>query len=95
MAKKVVQYQFSHKFKREYKRLPAEIRVRFDEKLILFLNNMSHSSLRVKRLQGTRNRWEGSVTESYRFTFEFHNDMVLFRAIGTHDILIRESRSKP
>ena len=63
MAEKIKRYQFSKKFKKEYKKLPQEIQTRFDEKLALFLNDMTHPSLRVKRLQGTRNRWEGSVTE--------------------------------
>ena len=27
----------------------------------------------------------------YRFTFEFSQDTLIFRAIGTHDILIKES----
>ena len=94
MAEKIKRYQFSKKFKKEYKKLPQEIQTRFDEKLALFLNDMTHPSLRAKRLQGTHNRWEGSVTESYRFTFEFSNDLVIFRAIGTHDILILESRSR-
>jgi len=48
---------------------------------------MLHPSLRVKRIQGTKNRWEGSVTMKYRFTFELIEDTIIFRAIGTHDIL--------
>jgi len=94
MVKKVSRYRFSEKFKKGYKKLPKEIQERFNEKLTLFLNDMSHPSLRVKRLQGTMDRWEGSISESYRFTFEFQKDTVIFRVIGTHDILIRESRPR-
>jgi len=50
---------------------------------------MTHPSLRVKRIQGTKHRWEGSITKNYRFTFQFIEDSVLFRTIGTHDILSR------
>lgn len=94
MAKKVDRYQFSKKFRKEYKKLPKEIQKRFEEKLSFFLNDMSHPSLRVKRIQGTQNRWEGSVTRSYRFTFEFYSDTVIFRAIGTHEILKQAGRNK-
>ena len=87
MVEKVTAFQFSKRFKKEYNDLPKEIQKAFDEKLALFLKKMSHPSLRVKRIQGTKNRWEGSITMKYRFTFEFLEDGVLFRAIGTHDIL--------
>ena len=91
MAKKVTTCQFSKRFKKEYNNLPKEIQKAFDQKLQLLLQNMSHPSLRVKRIQGTKTRWEGSVTMKYRFTFEFLENGLIFRAIGTHDILNRES----
>ena len=89
MVEKITAYQFSKRFKKEYNRLPKKIQKAFNEKLTLFLKEISHPSLRVKRIQGTKNRWEGSVTMKYRFTFEFLKDEVLFRTIGTHDILKR------
>ena len=76
-------------FKKEYNRLSKKIQKAFNEKLTLFLKEIFHPSLRIKRIQGTKNRWEGSVTMKYRFTFEFLKDEVLFRTIGTHDILKR------
>ena len=36
----------------------------------LFLKDTTHPSLRVKRIQGTKHRWEVSVTKNYRFNFE-------------------------
>jgi len=89
MVEKVTAFQFSKRFKKEYNNLPKEIQKAFDEKLSLFLKQTSHPSLRVKRIQGTKNRWEGSITMKYRFTFEFLKDGVLIRAIGTHDIFKR------
>ncbi len=87
MAKKITAYQFSKRFKKEYNNLPKKIQKTFDQKLQLFLKDISHPSLRVKRIQGTKDRWEGSVTMKYRFTFEFSENTLIFRAIGTHDIL--------
>jgi hypothetical protein len=49
----------------------------------LFLADMNHPSVRAKKIQGTRNRWKGSITMKYRFTFHFENSMVVFRMIGT------------
>lgn len=89
MVEKVITYQFSKRFKKEYKNLPIKIQKVFDKKLALFLKDLSHPSLRVKRIQGTNDQWEGSITMKYRFTFEFLQDVVLFRTIGTHDILER------
>jgi mRNA-degrading endonuclease RelE of RelBE toxin-antitoxin system len=90
MVEKVTAFKFSKRFKKEYNNLPKEIQKAFDEKLSLFLKQTSHPSLRVKRIQGTKNRWEGSITMKYRFTFEFIEGGILFRAIGTHDILKRD-----
>jgi len=87
MVEKITTYQFSKRFKKEYNRLPKKIQKAFNEKLTLFLKEISHPSLKIKRIQGTKNRWERSVTMKYRFTFEFLKDEVLFRTIGTHDIL--------
>ena len=87
MAQRVTAYQFSERFRKEYQSLPKEIQESFDKKLQLFLKNTFHPSLRVKRIQGTKDRWEGSVTMKYRFTFQLSDTTVIFRAIGSHDIL--------
>jgi mRNA-degrading endonuclease RelE of RelBE toxin-antitoxin system len=92
MAERITSYRFSNKFKKQYNALPDEIRQAFNKKLPLFLADMSHPSLRVKKIQGTHGRWEGSVTMKYRFTFHFDAATVVFRSIGTHDILISESK---
>jgi len=89
MVEGIKYFQFSSRFKKEYQKLPKEIQKTFDEKLSLFLKNPSHPSLRVKQIQGTKNRWEGSITMKYRFTFQFVKTGLIFRTIGTHDILNR------
>jgi mRNA interferase RelE/StbE len=91
MAEEITNYAFSSRFQKEYKALSKEIQEAFEKKLSLFLNNFHHPSLRVKRITGTIDRWEGSVTMNYRFTFQFEEGTVLFRRIGTHDILKKEN----
>ena len=92
MAQGVKSYQFSRRFRKGYRGLPKEIQEAFDQKLPLFLKDMAHPSLRVKRIQGTKDRWEASITMKYRFTFELSQGVLIFRGIGTHDILFKESR---
>lgn len=91
MVERIGGYTFSNRFKKEYKALSKEIQEAFDNKLALFLDNFNHPSLRIKRITGTIDRWEGSVTMNYRFTFQFEAGKVLFRRIGTHDILKKEN----
>jgi len=74
-------------FNKDFKNLPYHIHKIFEKKIKLFLENISHPSLRVKKLQGYENRWEASITMFYRFTFEIHKDYYLLRRIGPHDIL--------
>ncbi len=92
MVEKVATYRFSKQFKKEYADLHREVQEAFDKKFRLFLNNIHHPSLRVKKIKGTENRWEGSVTMNYRFTYQISEDTVLFRRIGTHDLLNREQK---
>jgi mRNA-degrading endonuclease RelE of RelBE toxin-antitoxin system len=89
MVKRITSYQFTKRFKKEYQTLPKEIQDNFDKKLSLLLEEIFHPSLRAKRIQGTKNRWEGSITMKYHFTFELHGNKAIFRTIGTHDILSR------
>ena len=89
MVERITSYQFTKKFKKEYQTLPKEIQDNFDKKLALLLEDIFHPSLRVKMIQGTKYRWEGSITMKYRFTFEMHGKKAIFRTIGTHDILSR------
>ena len=91
MAGRMKGYRFSDRFRKQYQALPPDIRKAFQQKLVLFLADRHHPSLRVKKLQGVEIRWEGSITMKYRFTFHLDDDIVVFRTIGTHDILARES----
>jgi mRNA interferase RelE/StbE len=76
-------------FKRDFRELPTAIQELFQKKLGLFMQNLRHPSLRVKKLQGFENRWEASINMFYRFTFEIHKEHYLFRRIGPHDDVLR------
>lgn len=76
-------------FKKDYNHLPAHVQKTFDNKIRLFIEDINHPSLRVKKMRGHKNRWEASITMFYRFTFEVHADHYLLRRIGPHDNVLK------
>ncbi len=76
-------------FKKDFKRLPKSVQEKFGEKFRLFMENIRHPSLRVKKMEGHKNRWEASIDMFYRFTFEIHDDFYILRRIGPHDNVLK------
>jgi mRNA-degrading endonuclease YafQ of YafQ-DinJ toxin-antitoxin module len=74
-------------FDRDFEELPTRIKTLALKKFTILLQNPHHPSLRVKKMEDPREIWEGSITESYRFTFQIEGDVYFLRRIGTHDIL--------
>jgi mRNA interferase RelE/StbE len=74
-------------FKKDYQGLPEEIKERTERAIQLLLTNPRHPSLRAKKVQGTRGIWEASVTLKYRMTFEWEEEVLRLRQVGTYDIL--------
>jgi mRNA-degrading endonuclease YafQ of YafQ-DinJ toxin-antitoxin module len=85
-----LEFRTTKLYDKSFAALPVNIQRRALEKLALYENNPRHPSLRVKKLEATRDVWEISVTRSYRITFQRAGQVVLLRNIGTHDILKRE-----
>lgn len=73
------------RFTKAYHKLPKEIQKKFDKKIKLFFKNILHPSLRIKKLLGVRNIWEGSIDLKYRFTFQISEDEYVFRNVDNHD----------
>ncbi len=84
--------EFTNSFKADYQHLPAHIQKQTDKSLKLLVANPRHSSLRVKRIQGTHDVWEARVTLAYRMTFNWKGDLVTLRRVGTHDIVKKEMK---
>jgi len=87
-----VTFRLLRTFQKDFRNLPRDIQARTEGKLRLFAQDPWHPSLRVKKMQGTRNIWEGSITMSYGFTFHRENDTIVRRRVGPHDILKKESK---
>jgi len=87
-----VKFRKSSTFKEDFGKLPASIQKRTREKFGQFKEDMRHPSLRIKKMKGYGDIWEGHITDQYVFTFEFGIDpdtgesLVIFRRIGTHSV---------
>jgi mRNA-degrading endonuclease RelE of RelBE toxin-antitoxin system len=79
--------QTTKTFDKDYDALPEHVKDRTDKQFILLLENPNHPSLRLKKIRGHPDIWEGRITKSYRFTFQISREMYMLRRIGTHDIL--------
>ncbi|WP_254904831.1 hypothetical protein [Clostridium tyrobutyricum] len=76
------------KFKREYKKLPNNIKESFKKQFARFVEYPYaefHPSLRIKRIQGTNDIFEMTITMSIRVTWQYIDDRILLRNIGRHD----------
>ena len=79
-------FERTERFKKAFKKLPKEIQGITEEKFELMLKNSHHPSIRIKKMSGTEDIWEGSITHKYRFTFHIVGDTYLLRNIGPHDV---------
>jgi len=79
---------FTKTFIRDYRKLSQTIQEQVDRKLALLLQNMRHPSLRVKKVRGYDDVWEGSITMNYRFFFRQAVDKYVLLRVGTHNELL-------
>ncbi len=93
-------YELSTRFAREFAHLPREQRRAFRvavEKLVDALEDTGElpRSLRVKRVQGTKDVWEMSYSGDGRATFRYGGEQragethVVWLRVGGHEILSR------
>ncbi len=85
-----MKFFYTSSFKKDFHRLPKEIQVLVEQKLVLFLDNPRHPSVMAKKIEGTDYIWEGRITRNYRFTFQIENDLCVLRRVGLHDITKRK-----
>ena len=79
----------TERFRKDFRHLPRDIQGKLPRVLERFLANPRHPSLQVKKMEGVRDIWELRVSDNYRVTFQFVQEGVLLRRIGTHNVLRR------
>ena len=80
---------FSSKFKKQFKKLPAKVQMRFSERLDLLLEDERHPLLNLHSLTGQyRDRQSFNVNADIRAVFAIKDDnTIYFSAIGSHSEL--------
>ncbi len=91
-----MKFRATEPFWKAYRNLPENVKERTHRAFKLFQQGAAtppfHPSLRVRKMQGHPNIWEGHVTLQYVFTFHIEQDaetdetIYIFRNIGTHEI---------
>lgn len=79
---------YSPKFRREYKKLPLEVKLLAEDREPLFRQNPFQLILKTHKLGGKlKDFWAFSIDYKYRIIFEFReNNTVHFHSVGNHDI---------
>ena len=78
---------YTERFKRYYKKLPLEIKLKAEQQESLFRAHPFSSQLRTHKLHGKlKNQWSFSIDDKFRILFEFDGSDVIFLDIGDHDL---------
>jgi addiction module RelE/StbE family toxin len=79
---------YTLRFKKNYKKLPAKIQEKADERILLFLTDPQLPELYNHKLDAPYESCRSiSITGDIRAIFKLENDVVIFIKIGTHDEL--------
>lgn len=71
-------------FSEGYDRLPERIRAKADEQFARFRTDLTHPSLRFKKISGYGDVYSARVTRDYRAVAVRHDDHYLWIFIGAH-----------
>ena len=81
---------YSKDFLKKFSKCPNEIKIRFKERLGVFVANKFDSKLHNHRLSGKHKGYRSiNVSGDYRAIFEEKVEEVIFVAIGTHSQLYK------
>ena len=78
---------YTHNFKKDYRLLSTALQNKTEQKIRLLVENISHPSIRVKKVRKYKNILEGTINKNYRILFQLIPDGIIFLRIGKHDIL--------
>lgn len=78
----------SHKFTKEYKKLPKHVKSSAEEKEDIFRKDPFDPRLKTHKLKGELKDYHSfSISYHYRIVFHFENeDIIVFDMIGTHSV---------
>lgn len=79
-------------FKRDYQKLPRPIKKKVEKQLQILTKNLSHPSLRVKKIKGKSGKyqfWEARVDRFWRMSFLKNKNEIRLCRIGPHDKVLK------
>jgi len=71
-------------FERSYSKAPKKIQRAFDKQSQFLLKDLHHPSLRAKKYDESKNRWQARVTRDWRFYFVIQEDAYILEDIMHH-----------
>jgi mRNA interferase RelE/StbE len=80
---------FTEQFEQAYDKLTKDEKQSVRKALALLGDNPRYPSLRVKKMEGTKNIWEARPSRRLRMTFEMAGDSILMRNVGEHDKVLK------
>lgn len=80
-----MEFLYSNRFKKEYKKFSIELRETINSKLKILSENVNHPSLRTKKIQGHKNDFESSINMDIRIVWQYVAEKIYIIAIGKHD----------
>ena len=86
----------TRRFITAFEALPAHVQEQARKAFALFCENQSHPSLGIERIEGYPGVWSGRITQKYRWTFHFEQDLetgervCVHRVIGVHEDVYRK-----
>ncbi len=83
-----MQIYYSTKFKREYKKLPKQVKLLAEEKEQIFRKDLFDKRLDTHKLHGKlKEYWAFSIDGKNRIVFEFaKKNAIWFHSVGDHSI---------
>lgn len=72
-----MRFERTERFKRAYLKLDEQKRQAVKKALRLMSTDINHPSLRVKKVQGTKDVWEARASAGLRLTFTWVGDLII------------------
>jgi plasmid maintenance system killer protein len=75
---------YSHRALSALEELPSLVRKAFFKQVTLLASDLRHPSLRAKKYDESKDRWQARVNRSWRFYFTIEGDVYIIQDIIAH-----------
>lgn len=82
--------KLTRRFSKDYHRLPKRVQAQVKKAIKRFKKDWRHPSLRIKKVWGKKDLWEGRITRFYRFTFTIEDNIIFLVSVGPHNKTLKK-----